>query len=78
MIAALALLVFAGAAIVAVSVIAWMVAPKWRRIVRLASGQVEPPAETDRWRRVHIEADRRATFSRQQSVRADGAGRRAR
>ena len=41
MIAVLGILVFSGAFIFSVAVIAMMVAPQWRRIVRLASGQVE-------------------------------------
>jgi hypothetical protein len=36
-------LVFAGALGLAISVIAMTVAPQWRRIARLASGQIEAP-----------------------------------
>lgn len=36
-------LVFASALVLSVGVIAASIAPQWRRIVRLASGQVETP-----------------------------------
>ena len=41
MVAVISILVFAGALALSVGVIAAMVAPQWRRIARLASGQVE-------------------------------------
>ena len=42
MVAVLGVVVFAGAFLTAVGVIAATVAPQWRRIVSLASGNVEP------------------------------------
>lgn len=42
MIASLGVLIFTGAFMVSVAVIAVMIAPQWRRIVRLASGRIEP------------------------------------
>ncbi len=42
MVAVLGIVVFAGAFLTAVGVIAATVAPQWRRIVSLASGNVEP------------------------------------
>ena len=42
MVAVVSVLVFAGAFAVAAGVIAATVAPQWQRIVRLASGHVEP------------------------------------
>lgn len=42
MVTVLSVLVFVGALVTAVSVIAMMVAPQWRRILHLASGHVEP------------------------------------
>lgn len=42
MVAVVGGLVFAGAFLTAVGVIVASVAPQWRRIVRLASGHVEP------------------------------------
>lgn len=41
MVAVISMLVFAGAFALSVSVIAMAVGPQWRRIARLASGQVE-------------------------------------
>jgi len=43
MMALVSLLVFSGAMAASTAVIAVTVAPQWRRIVRLASGQVEQP-----------------------------------
>ena len=40
--AVIGVLVFTGAFILSVAVIAMSVAPQWRRILRLASGHVEP------------------------------------
>lgn len=42
MMAVLGVLVFAGAFAVSAGVIVHAVAPEWRRILRLAAGQVEP------------------------------------
>ncbi len=42
MVATFSVLVFVGAFLAAVGVIAATVAPQWRRIVRLASGNTEP------------------------------------
>ena len=42
MVAVVSILVFSGAFLAAAGVIAATVAPQWQRIVRLASGQVEP------------------------------------
>jgi hypothetical protein len=42
MVAAVSVLVFVGAFLTAVGVIAATVAPQWQRIVRLAAGNVEP------------------------------------
>lgn len=42
MVAAFSVLVFVGAFLAAAGVIIVTVAPQWRRIVRLASGHVEP------------------------------------
>lgn len=42
MVAAFSVLVFVGAFLAAVGVIAVTVAPQWRRIVSLASGNTEP------------------------------------
>ena len=42
MVAAFSVLVFVGAFLAAVGVIAATVAPQWRRIIRLASGHIEP------------------------------------
>lgn len=42
MVAVVSVLVFAGALLVAVSVIVASVAPQWQRIARLAMGNVEP------------------------------------
>ncbi|MGU3316688.1 MAG: hypothetical protein EOP65_13475 [Sphingomonas sp.] len=42
MVAVVSVLVFSGAFLVAVGVIAATVAPQWQRIVRLAAGHVEP------------------------------------
>jgi uncharacterized membrane protein YcjF (UPF0283 family) len=38
----LAILTFAGAAALSIGAIATSVAPQWRRILRLASGEIEP------------------------------------
>lgn len=38
----LAILTFTGAAALSVGIIAATVAPQWRRILRLASGEIEP------------------------------------
>jgi hypothetical protein len=43
MMAVLGVLVFTGAFALSVGVIASMVLPQWRRIARLASGQLEAP-----------------------------------
>jgi len=53
--------VFAGAAIVALSVIAYTVAPCWQRIIRTAFGYPDAPP-SERWRSVHLAADRRRPF----------------
>ncbi|GAA0664358.1 hypothetical protein FHT00_001095 [Sphingomonas insulae] len=42
MVAVISVLVFVGAFMVAIGVMAATVAPQWRRIVSLASGNVEP------------------------------------
>lgn len=63
MIAAVATFAFAGAAIVALSAIGFAIAPQWRRILKLASGKIELPAEPDRWRTMHLAADRRLPFA---------------
>lgn len=42
MVAVLAALIFSGAFILSVAVIAASIAPQWERILRLASGQTEP------------------------------------
>lgn len=42
MVAVMAFLVFSTAMAVAIGVIAAMVAPQWRRMLRLAAGHVEP------------------------------------
>lgn len=42
MVAVLGVLVFSGAFIFSAAVIAAMIAPQWRRIARLAAGNVEP------------------------------------
>ena len=42
MVAVVSVLVFSGAFLVSVGVIAATVAPQWQRIVRLAAGHVEP------------------------------------
>ncbi|MEA1084792.1 hypothetical protein SFC76_11020 [Sphingomonas sp. CD22] len=42
MVAVVSVLVFSGAFLVAVGVIAATVAPQWQRIVRLAAGHIEP------------------------------------
>jgi hypothetical protein len=42
MVAVLVVLVFSGAFLAAVGVIAATIAPQWRRILRLAAGHVEP------------------------------------
>ncbi|WP_271300695.1 hypothetical protein [Sphingomonas sp. CV7422] len=42
MVAVVSVLVFSGAFATAAGVIAVTVAPQWQRIVRLASGQIEP------------------------------------
>lgn len=60
-----AIVVFAGAAALAIGIIAAAGGPQWRRIVRLASGQIEAvPAATsaERWRAVHLAADRQRPF----------------
>ena len=44
--AVLSILVFAGAFILSVTLIATSVAPQWKRIVRLAMGHVEPSFTT--------------------------------
>lgn len=59
--------VFATAGLVAITVIVMMIAPQWRRIVSLAFGKPDlgfQPSGPDRWRRVHIDADRRKPFSK--------------
>ncbi len=61
----IAIVVFAGAAALAIGVITVAVGPQWRRIARLASGQVEaPPPSTsaERWRAVHPAADWQRPF----------------
>lgn len=60
-----AIVVFAGAAALAIGVIAAAVGPQWRRIARLAAGQVDAaPLATsaERWRAVHLAADRQRPF----------------
>ena len=42
MVAMIDMMIFAGAFATSIAVIAAMVAPQWRRIARLAMGQVEP------------------------------------
>lgn len=42
MVAVLGVLVFTGAFIFSVAVIAAMIVPQWKRIARLVSGQIEP------------------------------------
>lgn len=67
MLPVIAALVFAGAAAAAIGVIVGMIAPQWRRIARLASGQIEPPieppTEADHWYEVHLAADRREFYT---------------
>ncbi len=75
-IGALALVVFGGTGAAAVTVITRSVRPQWSRIVRLALGNVEPvftPIDDDRWRSMHLAADRRRPF---QEIRADFNSRR--
>lgn len=75
------LAVFAVAGVLALGVIAGEVGRKWSAIVgALYPGRATSNAsrDADRWRRVHVEADRRATFDRDLPFRADGAGRKAR
>jgi hypothetical protein len=62
-------IIFAGGAATAVTSIARSIAPQWRRIVRLALGEVEaPPPQpllgADHWRRVHLDADQRPPVSK--------------
>ncbi len=42
MMAVLGILIFTGAFVTAVAVIAAMILPQWRRIARLAAGNIEP------------------------------------
>jgi hypothetical protein len=72
---ALALVAFVGGAAAAVTSIARSLRPQWHRIVRLALGHVEPmPAPPlERWRSMHMAADRRRPF---QEIRADNEPRR--
>jgi hypothetical protein len=42
MVAVLSMMIFSGAMVAAVAVIASSVAPQWQRIVSLAAGRVEP------------------------------------
>jgi len=58
MIPVIVALVFAGAGITGLSVIGYMVGPHWRRIIDTACGFPTPPPQ-DRWRNVHLAADRR-------------------
>jgi hypothetical protein len=66
MLGLVSVLVFAGAAGLAIGVIALAIGPRWRRIARLAAGHVEqgfaPLPTADRWRAVHLDADRRRPF----------------
>jgi len=59
--------VFAASAAAAVVTIVGSIAPQWRRILGLMLGRVEQPAppvcSNDRWRRVHVEADKRAPYA---------------
>lgn len=77
--------VLAAAGLVAVGTIAVMIIPNWRRIADVLSGS---SVETDlcrdtgtnnRWRRVHLDADRRKPFSqiRAASPRRGPLGRRS-
>lgn len=72
---ALALVVFTGGAAAAGTSIVRSLRPQWPRIVRLALGHVEPmPAPpVERWRSMHMAADRRRPF---QEIRADNEPRR--
>lgn len=66
MLGLVSVLVFTGAAGLAIGVIALAIGPQWRRIARLAAGHVEqgiaPLPAADRWRTVHLDADRRRPF----------------
>ena len=67
---ALALVVFGGSAAAAGTSMVRSLRPQWSRIVRLALGQIQPmPAPpVERWRSMHMAADRRRPF---QEIRAD-------
>lgn len=61
---AVAAVVFAGGLTTAATCIVRSIAPQWRRIVRLATGHVEPaPSPEEHWRRVHLDADQRPLVS---------------
>lgn len=65
--ATLQVAVFAAAGIVAVGTIAVTIIPSWRRIADALAGNAHPCRSSgtdDRWRRVHIDADRRKPFSK--------------
>jgi len=72
---ALALVAFGGGAVAAGTSIARSLQPQWNRIVRLALGNIEPmPAPpVERWRSMHMAADRRRPF---QEIRVDNEPRR--
>jgi hypothetical protein len=58
MIAVISILVFAGAGIVALSLIGYTIATRWRQMTDAARGHPVASAQ-DRWRSVHLAADRR-------------------
>ncbi|MDK8187743.1 MULTISPECIES: hypothetical protein [Sphingomonas] len=67
MIAAVQYAVIAAAGLVAIGTIAVMIVPNLRRIADVLSGQSVVCRSTgtdDRWRRVHIDSDRRKPFSK--------------
>lgn len=80
--AALQYAVIAAAGFVAIGTILVMTIPNWRRIADALSGNSDVCRSTgtdDRWRRVHVEADRRKPFSqiRAASPRRGPLGRRS-
>lgn len=67
MIALLSTVLIGTAGIVALSVIGYMVGTRWHRIVRLATGHVEPEfhplwPQAAHWHGAHLAADQREPF----------------